>query len=394
MGMRWWRREVRRGALVVTALAFGCSEPEQAAPSATGSSEPPVPLAWGDHFDPGPFPVGFRSTTLSRTATDGRDRTLTVSIWYPALAGTGTPVRLDDLLAITLAEGQLQEAEGLPQDKALSAALTGDSLTIVPARADAALSSRTFASWDSEPSAGSFPLVLWSARHATVLAQAPLSEVLASHGMVVTTVWSSDPPLAFIWEDHPDSLKRATIETHTGDLTHVLATLAADPQVETEAIVVLAWSYGGQSASLLQERVDAVTAVVGLDANVVPARPEEELRLRRPFVWLLGGQTGGRGFEERDDLTAPTMIVRFPDLAHGTFNAMEGFLPALYGAETVYPWSQGGPEAMEGYSSIVRTVVEAVTWYGGQGPGSMALLRERVEAATNDGTVELTVLRD
>ena len=48
--------------------------------------------------------------------------------------------------------------------------------------------------------------------------------------------------------------------------------------------------------------------------------------------------------------------MRFPELAHGSFNAMEGYLPAALGAETVFSWSQTGQVARDGYRALVEVV--------------------------------------
>ena len=239
-------------ALLVAPLLAACD----------GTDLPSRP-AWYHDFDQGPFEVGFRSEQLERTAPDGSLRTLTLSVWYPAVEeARGDPVRLDDLLGIVLDEGQLEEAEGLDREAAFSAVTTGSAEALPGDASDRALDSPTLARWDVEPAPGPFPLVLWSARHATVLAQAPMSEVLASHGFVVATAWSSDPPLAFLWEDRTAAEKRATIETHTDDLAHVLSVLRSDTSIDADLTTVLSWSYGGQTAGALQALDPGVRGIV------------------------------------------------------------------------------------------------------------------------------------
>ena len=78
-----------------------------------------------------------------------------------------------------------------------------------------------------------------------------MAETMASHGMVVATVWSSDPPLAFLWEDRPAADKLATIEAQTNDLQHALTMLRSETFVDAASVVVLSWSYGGQTAARL-----------------------------------------------------------------------------------------------------------------------------------------------
>lgn len=52
--------------------------------------------------------------------------------------------------------------------------------------------------------------------------------------------------------------------------------------------------------------------------------------------------------------------MRLPDLAHGNFNAMEGYLPAVLAADTTYPWSLGGEIARSGYRALVDLVTGLV----------------------------------
>ena len=314
---------------------------------------------WSGDFSYGPYAVGFRITELTRQGSEG-PRTIELSAWYPAEAGPGgTEMRVADYFRTVLREGQLLETEGLSEAPGFVAAMTGTPSALSSERASAGLERTVGARLNAEAATGPFPVVLWSSRHATVLAQAPIAELLASHGFVVATAWSSDPPLAFLWEDRSSVDKLATIEAHTRDLVRALEELREDPTVDGENVVVMAWSYGGQTAARMQEREPAVRGVVALDANVLPAREEESLELRRPLIYVVGRDTSGRGFERLQRQTAPWVAVRFTELAHGNFNALEGYLPAVLGTDTVYGWSRGGPVARIGYRSLARLVASA-----------------------------------
>lgn len=315
--------------------------------------------SWNGDFGYGPHAVGFRYTTLDRP-TPGGTRELALSVWYPADAShEGDVMRVRDYFRGVLREGQLSETLGLTEEAAFAAAMTGSPSALSVERARRGLDASVMARGAGVPARGSFPVILWSSRHATILAQAPLAEALASHGFVVATAWSSDPPLAFLWEDRSQEDKIATIQAHTDDLARALDEVRRDPIVDTDEVLVLAWSYGGQTAARLQERDPTVRGIVAMDANIVPARPEESLELKRPLVYMVGRDTSGRGFDRLRHLTAPWVSIRFPQLAHGNFNALEGYLPAVLDTDTVYSWSLGGPVARDGYRALVRVVTAA-----------------------------------
>jgi len=374
-------------AVAIAALPALCTSALAAPPTAPQAPETP----WGDVLDVGPHAVGFAQETLSRAAADGSTRTLTLSVWYPAIPGTGRPATIGDLFDIVVDEEQLVETNGLPRSRGLAAAMTGDAGALSVDVAERALETPVFARFGARPAVGSFKLALWSSRHATVLAQAPLAETLASHGFVVATVWSSDPPLAFMWEDLPESDKLATIEAQTGDLQHVLAALRRRENVDATGTLVFAWSYGGQTAARLQERASGIAGVIGIDSGILPAQAEERLDLRVPLIWFLGSQAGGPSLEGAVGLSAPVVVIQLPTLPHGNFNALEGFLPGLLGAETAYTWALVGPIAIDGYAALVRMSVAAATVLTDADP-LLIDLWERLSTAA--GEVPLRLVHD
>lgn len=350
---------------------------------------PPIEAAWFGDFAPGPNPIGFRTEGLTRIAAD-RERSLMMSVWYPAVDGEEDPrLTIADYFREVVSEGQLTETEGLAEEPGFAAAMTGSSGALTVDRARAGLDSPVMARRNAVAAPGPFPVVLWSSRHATVLAQAPLAEALASQGFVVATVWSSDPPLAFMWEDRTPGDKLATIEAHTGDLQRALERLREDATVDGDNVVALAWSYGGQTAARLQERDDGVRGVVAMDANVLPARQEESLTLQTPLVYLVGQNTSGRGFERLQSLDQPWVAIRFSELAHGSFNALEGYLPAALETDTVFVWAQGGETARTGYQALTRVVTAAVHELAGEGATTAAALAAVTEPAAAGTAVEL-----
>ncbi|NKB88744.1 MAG: hypothetical protein GKS06_11035 [Acidobacteria bacterium] len=369
-------RHVLAGLPLLTLLGF-----QEAGPPATDG-------AWAGDFEFGPHAVGFQTHSISRESPAGR-RDLLLSVWYPADASRTDRLRLSEYFQVVLNEEQLSEPVGLEREAAFSAALTGSAHALSKAQARAGLDMATFASAEAPQIDGAFPIALWSSRHATVLAQVPLSELLASHGFVTASVWSSDPPLAFLWDDHAPQDKIATIESHAEDLERGLEYLRQRPDVDPDRVVVLSWSYGGQTAARLQEREPAVRGVIAFDANVVPSRPEESLDLKQPLLYLVGENTAGRGYESLQELAGTWTSVRFPGLAHGSFNALEGYLPALLGAETVFSWSQTGPVARNGYRAIARVGLAAAQTFVDGVPVASAPLASVVAQAAQDVPIEI-----
>ncbi len=351
-------------------------------------------LPWEGDFSLGPHPVGFRTATLNRTTPAG-PREVALSVWYPAEADSGgRGLRVADYFRLVLSEGQLSETSDLAEEPAFVAAMTGTADALSPDRARIGLDAPVLARADAAPGPGPYPIVLWSSRHATVLAQAPLAEVLASHGFIVATAWSSDPPIAFIWEERSTEEKLATIQTQTEDLQQTLEELRRDPTADGDNVLVLAWSYGGQTAARLQEREAGVRGIVAMDANVVPARPEESLQLMHPLVYLVGRDTSGRGLDRLQRLDEPWAALGFTELAHGNFNALEGYLPAVLGTDTVYAWSLGGRVAKDGYRALVQVVASAVREMTREVPPTMSDMAALLEDAAAGTPIEVLTSSD
>ena len=124
---------------------------------------------------------------------------------------------------------------------------------------------------------------------------------------------------------------------------------------------MLSWSYGGQTAARIQEEDERILGVVGLDAKRRPGSSRGEIAVARaPRVAARSAIRRVAGSETASTLQAPYVIVALPELAHGNFNAMEGFLPGLFGTTAVFQWSTGGDLAVSGYRALVRVAVQAV----------------------------------
>ena len=162
----------------------GCGPP--------GGGEPPRDDAgpmWQGDFPVGPHAVGFRIDTLTRASQEGQ-REITLSVWYPAESdGSGEPMEVGDYFRAAVREGQLTESVGLDEGPGFAAVMTGSSTALSADEAEAGLHTAVGARLGATRAGGTHPVVLWSSRHATALAQAPLSEVLASHGFLTVSAW-------------------------------------------------------------------------------------------------------------------------------------------------------------------------------------------------------------
>ena len=203
-------------------------------------------------------------------------------------------------------------------------------------------------------------------RPGTIAAQAQLSALLASHGFVVISTWSGDAPLAMLWSAAPDSVKRATIEAHALDLARARAHVARRLNADTSRTTLLAWSYGGQSVSRLSHQIRA-RGIISLDANVTGPSPIEASPAPGRLLWMIGRDTARRAWSRRDSLPGDVLALQVPSIAHGNFNALEGYLPGLLGLPRVQRWSTGGTPAVAGYEALLRIVVAvAREWNGGE----------------------------
>lgn len=150
-----------------------------------------------------------------------------------------------------------------------------------------------------------------------------------------------------------------------------LRALADRRGIDSDHTAVLAWSYGGESATLFQRRRDEVRLVLGIDATIVSSwifQGEESLAeadgglFSAPYALL----RNGRPRIDVEPSSEPPLLaefaggawfVRFPRLSHGNFNFPGGMLPGILGLEEVSPWAVGGDDARIGYEAICRVAL-------------------------------------
>jgi len=396
-----WRGSSRRRALEVggafvlavslASPADACQPPAEAAPSAATIASP---WLWG-RLVRGPHAVGLDIVSDADSARVERlasgltgPRPLELVIWYPTSHGAlardtvrfSTYADLSDGSMLASGTGRTDDARRRWLAQALSSrpdSLRRDML-------DDVLRSPMAATRDAERPTGQFPLILWSTRHATPAAQSVLSEYLASHGYVVA--WMRYAGIDTLWppfDDVPPARKVATLEAHVSDMQRALRRLAGHSAVDSTRIGVAAWSYSGEPATVLAQRVPSLRVLVSLSSNILVstyrgvdiAASIDTVPLRAGVLML--EESGAARGQLRvapailDRLPGKAYRVTFPSLAHGSFNVLEGMIPALVGISSVQPWSIAGPAAQAGYEAISRV--------------TLALLDKTMKGAAADG---------
>lgn len=329
-------------------------------------------LLWGE-LEPGPYQVGFRVTNLEDHARRSRvslpfddsepsGRPIQVCLWYPADTAGKRPILFRDYVdTLTQAKTLDEQARTWAMGSLRTNINSADPLSLDEEKLEALAETPTMAVRDASPLAEKFPLLLWGARHSTCAAQSVLSEFLASHGYVVSTIEYRGLRPRNPWEDQKASQLLRTFETWTRDLEFGLSYLRTLDFVDTETTGVLSWSYGGLSAVELVLRNPDIDALVSLDATswwtveqLAESSYEDGSRIAAPSLIMT--------IEGRDNLAtlfdslerADAYLLTFRRINHGNFNALEGFIPELLGISPVAPWSVSGPDARLGYRAVAE----------------------------------------
>jgi dienelactone hydrolase len=291
-------------------------------PSPATAAPPAVEVALSLPAPTGPAAVG--RTTLALTDHDRADpwvpesgpRWLMVTVFYPAVRGTGSPASYMDIA----------EATALVDFAQIGPELTAERLA----------NARTWSRTHARPLPGRRPLVLLSPgftvpRH-TLTA---LAEDLASCGYVVAAVDHAFESVAAAFPGGvlpcaacelpgeigiaPIALNRAT------DLSFVLDELRGHPLVDPRRVAVAGHSMGGNAAATAVRADARVDAGVNLDGPMLP--PDG---LDRPFL-LLGGldeHRPGGDFDPSWDAVWPHMSgwkrwLTVTDADHYSFTDMD-----------------------------------------------------------------------
>jgi dienelactone hydrolase len=356
----------------------GCARATQAEPGA--STPGAAPWLWG-RLEPGPHGVGMEILAAADSgrperSADGvvRARPLELVVWFPARAGGLTRSPITFAGYVDLSEGSM--VEGLAATRPLewrrrwlAEAVSRDPASVDPRLIDRLLASPMAAVRGATPLADRSPLMLWSTRHATPAAQSVMSEYLASHGYVVAWMrYAGDDSLRPPFDDVSAGRRVEILEAHVADMQWALRRLAAHPSVDSTRMGVAAWSYSGEPATALAQRAPRLRVLVSLSSSAftwpyrrTDSAPSLDSMPLRTDVLVLEESGAARGRVREppailDRLPGKVFRVTFPELAHGSFNVLEGMIPGVAGIATVQPWSVAGPAAQAGYETISRAV--------------------------------------
>lgn len=316
-----------------------------------------APRFWGE-LEPGPHSVGFRVESAAG---------LTLAVWYPANA-LATHERMKFATYLREADDLRGMLPGFARDRellrrSLGIVMTGEAGGAPVDVLDVVLDSPMAAVREAAEKSGRFPLVLWSPRYGTTAAQSVLSEYLASHGYLVVSARRSGEQARLPFELKTPEEKRAELERMTNSMQQAYRHFRGAKNVQRDTVSVLAFSYAGEAATAFQQRTPDVKIVIGLSTNLVSDwvyRDDAQVdaaKLNVRYALLR---------EARADRPPPTALAKMPgeswliefrDLAHGSFNALEGMLPSILGLKKVQPFSKASPEGKAGYEVICRTVL-------------------------------------
>jgi dienelactone hydrolase len=325
------------------------------------------PKFWGE-LARGPHQIGFKTV-----APSGRPDGDELHVWYPA-EDQRMPMSFGDYLKLSR---DLRGTEpGFQTDlaalqKTLAVAITGKPDGLTPQVGDEILRTPMAAIRDAATAKGSFPLVLWTHRYGTTAAQSVLSEYLASHGFIVVyAAESKAPPMPFELESPADKEKELSRQTQR--LRAALKQARALPNARPGRAGVIAWSYAGEAAHALQQAEPEVSVVIGLSTNTVAqwvyrnGSAAQADKMTRPYIVV----TEPKAKEVTDahaalveNSASPFFLIEMPKLKHGTFNALEGIVPAVAGIKEVQPWALAGPDAKLGYETMAQYVRRALAHY-------------------------------
>jgi hypothetical protein len=321
-----------------------------------------APRLWGG-LPPGGLAVGFRRQVVASTVID---------VWYPALpaASTSTPIAFGEY--VRLSDDLRGAAPGVHSspaaiERTLAVAITGDPAGVAPALLQELAGAPMAGRRDAPVAPGRFPVLLWTPRYGTTVAQSILSEFLASHGFVVAFARPAAANAKLPHELDTSDAKVRELRARVDDMAVALSALEHHASVDATRIGIVAWSYTGEFATAFQRLEPRVSFVAGLSTTLV-----SDWVFQDPAV-LAGLDTRRLGAvyaiftESRERVLAhPPLpegrayLIELPGLRHGNFNALEGFIPSLLAIPRVQRWSSSGAAGVTGYEALATMLLRLV----------------------------------
>ncbi len=300
--------------------------------------------------------VGFRQIKVDQ------DTSLLINLWYPA----------KEKRKKLVLSGYLNYKNDKSQEDLLyqiSNAVGGTDSLFSKDSLELLLNAQMYASLNTETEQGKFPLLIWTMRYGTVEYQNLISEYIASHGYLVA--FAEDiPNTPFPWMLPSSNDKVNAFNKQIRDINTAIAFLKLQDNIDTSKLGVLTWSYAGESAVLIQKNNPEIDLVVGLSAigfnygvylgNAFPDSIDIN-KMDVPYLLMIETIAPNRKPrtvpEQLNSMHAHSRYVSFKDLAHGSFNVLEGMVPGILNTDKVQIWSKGGAVAQTGFETICEITV-------------------------------------
>ncbi len=325
---------------------------------------------WGG-LEPGPHYVGYRvlyeldRSRIWRAAPDSSPsqetaRPIRISVWYPAdVSSDRTTMTLAEFVQDSAPSEYFAQLNRLLERRFVEI-FSGVSQELY----DTLLTLPLAAVKNAAPSAGSYPLVMYSpGGQASFPDNGVLSAYLASHGYVVASVPQLESTLEGVFEGYS---RQTAVQTR--DIEFAAGVMHDFPEVDRRRLAVIGYSLGGSVALRVALHNPNVGAIVGLDPSFAYARSIQALgdsqsfdvfNLRIPILSLQAGN------EESQRYDSPVIYdtLRFSDryigyvaeTVHGDFSEIKPMLiPALAHGEELEPALVQG---RRGYTASCRYVV-------------------------------------
>jgi hypothetical protein len=222
---------------------------------------------------PGPVPIGFKSLLLHAQASEfhhGPQHFVQMNVWYPALAGSGTPMTLRDYVLLKTTENTYDEPTAATQQ----AALDEFTRSMPASMLDTPMVARQNAV--TPANATRAPIVFIApARDESAADHAMLAEFIASHGYVVVTVPSVTRLTA-----NDDALR---VQEQADDIDRAASAIGDWPNAINIPVSVIGFGLGADAALLYATQhpvllpvlanQPAVEILAALDSMWAPIRP-------------------------------------------------------------------------------------------------------------------------